>query len=166
MALAAINIPASYWLTLAGILLVTGFIVSFWTYRRTPSRKAAHKIAWALKLLAIFILVVCLAEPLWIGKIAATGENYFVILADNSASMTVHEKDNVSSRGHAVKEVLDPLNADWLTTLTRHFQVRQYMFDDHVRRLEDFSELDYQGKSSLLQNSLQVIAQRYQGRPL
>ncbi|KPK76367.1 MAG: hypothetical protein AMJ79_06875 [Phycisphaerae bacterium SM23_30] len=151
---------------LAGILSLAGFLASVWTYRRIPNLKAAHKIAWAFKLLAIFILVLCLAEPLWIGKIAASGENYFVILADNSASMTVHEKDNVSGRGLAVKEMLNPTSAAWLTTLTEHFQVRQYMFDDHVRRLEDLSNLDYQGKSSLLQNSLQVIAQRYQGRPL
>jgi len=156
----------SNWLVGAGLLFLLGTLASIWTYRRISQRSAAHHIAWGLKILALLILVLCLTEPIWTGKIAAAGQNYFVILADNSASMTVRDKDGAASRAQAVQDVLNPETAAWLATLEEHFQVRQYLFDDSVRRLEDFTDLDYRGPSSLIQNSLEIVTRRYQERPL
>jgi len=163
---ATITFPVSPWLTLAGGLFVVGILVSVWSYRRVTNRNFVYRIAWGLKLLALVVLLLCLVEPLWVGKIAIPGENYFIILADNSASMNVQENHNDKNRGQLVKEALTAGDAQWLSRLNEHFQVRQYVFDDHVERTEDFAELDYQGKASLLENSLQVIAERYRDRPV
>jgi uncharacterized membrane protein len=163
---ASITFPDTPWPALAGGLFLAGMTVSIWSYRRVANRNAAYKIGWGLKLLAIVILLLCLMEPLWLGKIAKPGENYFIILADNSASMNVQENDNAKNRGQIVRETVTAADAKWLSDLNEHFQVRQYVFDDRVQRTQDFAELDYKGRASLLQSSLQVIAQRYQDRPL
>jgi len=163
---ASITIPDTPWPALAGGLFLVGMAVLVWSYRRVANRSAAYKIAWGLKLLAMVILLLCLMEPLWLGKIAKTGENYFLILADNSASMNVQEHDHAKNRGQLVRDTVTAKDAKWLSVLNEHFQVRQYVFDDRVRRTQEFAELDYQGRASLLQSSLQVIAQRYQDRPL
>ncbi len=166
MTTATITFPVSHWLTLAGGLFLVGIVASVWSYRRVTNRNFVYQIAWGLKLLAMAVLLLCLLEPLWVGKIATPGENYFIILADNSASMNVQETHNEKNRGQLVKEALTAEDAKWLSRLNEHFQVRQYVFDDRVQRTDDFAELDYKGRASLLENSLQVIAERYRDRPV
>ena len=70
---------------LAGALLVL-LLIGYW---RAPAGRGVRLIAAALKALAILILALVLLDPLFSGTRARPGANQFVVLADNSQSMTL-----------------------------------------------------------------------------
>ncbi len=125
-----------------------------------------HRIAFCLRLLGVLVLVLCLTEPLWNGRHVKSGENLFLVIADNSSGMNVRDQGVPGSRGEILKSVFDSDKSGWLGMLAENFQVRQYLFDSQLRRTTDFSELLFDGKASAIGGILQTIAQRYRGRPL
>ena len=166
--LGSIIIPASGWVWLAVPLLAATFVLLIWSYRRSPEIGAVHRIAGFLRLLGVLVLLLCLMEPLWIGRRATSGANLFVVVADNSSSMNVRDQGMTQSRGEILRAALGVGQGgdNWLGTLADNFQVRQYIFDSQLRRTADFSELVFDGKASTIGATLQTIAQRYRGRPL
>ncbi|MBN1845935.1 MAG: hypothetical protein JW810_09645, partial [Sedimentisphaerales bacterium] len=166
MMTATITIPTTHWTLLAGGLFLAGLLVSAWSYRRPARRGGIYLLAWGCRILAILILAACLVEPLWLGRIAVPGENFLVVLVDNSASMDVRPADGRQGRAAQVKAALTGPDNGWLDRLNEHFQVRQYLFDERLERTDDLARLDYRGRSSLLHHSLEVIARRFRDRPL
>jgi uncharacterized membrane protein len=171
MLLGSIIIPASGWVWLAVPLLASTLVLLLWSYRRSPEISAVQRIAFCLRLLGVLVLLLCLIEPLWIGRHAKAGANLFVVVADNSSSMNVRDQGMMQSRGEILRAALpapDPVGgkSNWLSTLADNFQVRQYIFDSQLRRTMDFSELAFDGKASAISEVLRTIAQRYRGRPL
>ena len=154
-----------------------------------PEISAVQRIAFCLRLLGVLVLILCLMEPLWIGRRATSGANLFVVVADNSSSMNVRDQGMTQSRGEILRAALasapvaeaTPATGagvnrgftavgrggdNWLGTLADSFQVRQYVFDSQLRRTTDFSELVFDGKASAISETLGTIAQRYRGRPV
>ena len=166
MFLGRIIIPAGPWLWLAVPILVATGVVLLWSYRRSPEIGAVHRIAFFLRLLGVLVLLICLIEPLWSGRHVKSGENLFLVAADNSSGMNVRDQSMTASRGEMLKSVFSPDKSGWLGILADNFQVRQYIFDSRLRRTTDFSELIFDGKASAIGANLQTIAQRYRGRPL
>jgi uncharacterized membrane protein len=166
--LGSIIIRASSWVWLAVPLLAVTFVLLIWSYRRSPEIGAVHRIAGCLRPLGVLVLLLCLMEPLWIGRRATSGANLLVVLADNSSSMNVRDQGMTQSRGEILRAALrvDQGGDNWLGTLADNFQVRQYIFDSQLRRTADFSELVFDGKASTIGATLRTIAQRYRGRPL
>jgi uncharacterized membrane protein len=163
---ATITIPASPWIWPAAALLLAALTLLIWSYRRADRIEPAHGIAFALKLLGVLVLALCLLEPLWSGRRAKPGANIFVIAADNSGSMTVHDDGAIQSRGQILREALQAGQPGWLAALGDDFQVRSYQFDSRLRRTNDFSDLTFDGKGTELETALGTLAERYQGRPL
>ena len=60
-----------------------------------------------LKTLGLAGLALCLVEPLLSGTRARRGANMFAIVADNSQSMNIHDRDDAGSRGEAVQGLLN-----------------------------------------------------------
>ncbi|MEA3224924.1 MAG: hypothetical protein U9Q07_03165, partial [Planctomycetota bacterium] len=164
--LGSIFIPTSRWVWPAGALLAVVFLLLVWSYRRAPAKSTAQRIAFCLKLLGIFMLVLCLTEPLWSGKRAKSGANLFVVIADNSSGMNVRDRGADRSRGEILQAALNVDEADWLGTLANNFQVRQYVFDSRLRRATDFSELNFDGKASAIGMTLRTVAERYRDKPV
>jgi uncharacterized membrane protein len=166
MLLGSIIFPAGPWVWLAAPILITTIVLTAWSYRRSPEIGAVHRIAFVLRLLGVLVLLLCLIEPLWSGRRVKSGENLFLVVADNSSGMNVRDQGMATSRGEILKSVFSPDKSGWLAHLTDNFQVRQYLFDSQLRRTTDFSELHFDGKASAIGGILQTIAQRYRGRPL
>lgn len=164
--LGSISIPKSPWIWLAAPVLAATIILLIWSYRRSVEKGMIHKIAFCLRLLGVLVLLLCLIEPLWIGKRAESGANLFVVTADNSSGMNIRDHGINQSRGEILQAALKADKADWLGALADNFQVRQYVFDSRLRRTIDFSELVFDGKSSSIGTTLRTIAERYQDRPL
>ena len=166
MLLGSIIVPAGLWVWLAVPVLAAAVALLLWSYRRSPETGAAHRIAFLLRLLGVLVLLLCLIEPLWSGRHVKSGANLFLVIADNSSGMNVHDQGMTRSRGEILQSMFDSDKSGWLGTLADNFQVRRYVFDSQLRRTTDFSELLFDGKASAIGGTLQTIAQRYRGRPL
>jgi len=166
MSLGTITIPVSPWVWAVATLLLVAVLLLVWSYRRVPQAGPMPRIAFGLKLLGILALALCLIEPLWSGRRAKTGANLFVVVADNSSGMNIHDRDAVQSRGEILQEVLKTGEAGWLAGISENFQLRQYLFDSRLRRTMDFSDLAFDGKATAIGTTLRTLAERYRGRPL
>lgn len=164
--LGSISIPASRWIWPAAVLAAAATALLVLSYRRTPRMGVARVIASCLKLAAILLLALCLLEPLWTGRRAESGANFFAVVVDNSSGMNICDAGSTRSRGEALQAALQTGNADWLGALADNFQVRRYIFDSRLRRTTDFSELAFDGKASAIGATLRTIAERYRNRPL
>jgi len=162
----SIIVPVSPWVWLGVPVLAAAVVLLLWSYRRSPEISAAHRIAFCLRLLGVLVLLLCLAEPLWSGRQVKSGANLFLVIADNSSGMNIHDQGMTRSRGEILQSVFQADKSTWLGALADNFQVRQYVFDSQLRRTTDFSELLFDGKASAIGGTLQTVAQRYRGRPL
>lgn len=166
MLFGSIIVPITPWVWLGVPVLAATVVLLLWSYRRSPEISAIHRIAYFLRLLGVLILLLCLTEPLWSGRHVKSGENMFLVVADNSSGMNVHDQGMAQSRGDVLKSSFTPDKSGWLGELTENFQLREYMFDSQLHRTTDFSELLFDGKASAIGGILHTIAQRYRGRPL
>ena len=164
--LGSITIPVGPWLWLIMLVFTAAVVLLFWSYRQSVELGAIHKTAFCLKLLGVLILLICMIEPLWSGRRAKSGANLFLVVADNSSGMNIRDQGITQSRGEILQAALQTDNSNWLGTLADTFQVRQYLFDSRLRRTTDFSELNFDGKTSAIGMTLQTITTRYKGRPL
>lgn len=164
--LATVTIPQTVWVWPAAILALAATGLLVWTYRRSPRNDPAGRIAFVAKLLGVFVLTMCLIEPLWSGRRAKSGANLFVVIADNSTSMNIRDPDSDRTRGEILRDALDVTRTDWLAALADSFQLRMYTFDSRLRRTSNFSELTFEGAASTIGAALQAVAERYRDRPL
>src|SRR5690348_9417688 len=96
-----------HWLWFAGVILGLGLLLLFWSYRGAPIG-LLRWLCFLLKVLGFAALAVCLLEPLWSGQRARPGANLFSIVADNSQSLQVKDRDANRSRGEALRDLLNP----------------------------------------------------------
>lgn len=152
---------------LAGALALTGAAAAalLWSYWRAPSARGLRWAAGALKAVALVSLGLCLLEPLLTGTKPRRGANAFVLLADNSQSMQIGDGAPARPRSEWLRSQLVG-DAAWKTRLGQDFDVRNYVFDSHLRAVAGFESLDFEGSSSALANSLTTVAKRFQGLPL
>jgi uncharacterized membrane protein len=149
------------WLLPAALLLLAGVALVLVGHRSAP----AGPLALALKLTGLALLALCLLEPGWTTRHAKPGANLFVVLADNSRGMTLHDRGSSRSRGQVLEAAVSGQPA-WLARLGETFQVRRYLFDARLRRTQDFRELDFAGPASQIGGALHTIADRFRGGPL
>ncbi len=144
----------------AALVLLVLLAIGYWRIGSTPALKFT---AATLKTLAIIILAICLVEPLLEGKRARPGANQFVLLADDSQSMTL--KDGEKTRAEELKTTAGK-KSSWIAQLGKDFDLRQYAFDAQLRNVDEFDSLSFAGQSSDLGTALERLARRYQGQPL
>jgi uncharacterized membrane protein len=163
---ATITIPISDWIWPAGVLLLATLILLAWSYRRGPATGPVPRIAFALKLLGVLALALCLIEPIWSGRRATSGANVVVVAADNSRGMSIRDDSTDQTRGEILRQTLQTGKDGWLAALGGTFQIRQYLFDSRLRRTPDFSDLTFDGTATSLGAALRTLAERYKGSPL
>jgi hypothetical protein len=155
--------PAWSWaaLALAGVV----GLALLWSYWRAPSTTAVKLIAGTLKALGVAGLALCLVEPLLSGTRARRGANVFAILADNSQSMGIHDRDQADSRGDAARKLLSE-DSQWQRQLDEDFDARRFAFDAHLRSVDTFASLAFDGARSSLTSTLNSVSRRFRGLPL
>jgi uncharacterized membrane protein len=165
MPLAAIHLSGSetVWPFFAAFCGLVAFVA--WAYGRSFGSSPVRFTCTVLKILGIAALVLCLLEPLLSKQRAKPGANYFVVLADNSQGMQIHDRGQAQSRGDQIKKVLGT-SGTWQPTLAETFQLRRYSFDSRLQPVADFGELDFNGSATALNAALRNIADRYRGQPL
>ena len=111
------------------------------------------------------MLAISLLEPLLTGTRPRPGANAMVILADNSQSLQIRDGQDSPTRGEWLRGLLAGESA-WKTRLGQDFDVRQYAFDSHLRAVDRFDALSFDGTASSLSASLGALTKRFRGLPL
>jgi uncharacterized membrane protein len=163
---AAIVIGDRGWLWPAVGIIVLTVLAVWWAYRSLPTLGGANVLARGLKVTGIVILSLCLIEPLWSGVRASPGSNLFVLLADNSQSMQIHDPGKSQSRGEQVRALLVDDKAPWQVRLSQDFDVRRYLVDSRLHSVMDFGELTFDGNATALATALDQLRERFHDRPL
>ena len=163
--LATLTFSGAHWLWPLAAMVGVGALILFWSYRAAP-RGSLRWVCLGLKVAALTALALCLLEPLWFGERARPGANLFAVLVDNSQSLQIKDAGAAQTRGAGLAKLLDPAPAGWLAGLARNFAVRRYLFDSRLQATEDFHELAFDGRSTVLAGALRTLGDRFQGRPL
>src|SRR6185436_18409170 len=96
--LAAIFISGRDWIVPAGGLFAAVVLALLWSYTRNRAETRIGVTCFLLKLLGAAALAACLVEPLRMGQRVKPGSNFFVVVADNSQGMQIHDRGNPQSR--------------------------------------------------------------------
>jgi uncharacterized membrane protein len=167
MVLATLLVSGRDWLLPAAGFVVAGLALLLWAYWRARADGWVRVTCVFLKLLGLLALAACLLEPLWTGQRARPGANYFVVLADNSQSLQIRDRNAPRSRGEFLRSLLAPdKNPGWQAKLEENFQVRRYQFDSRLQPTKDFGELSFDGRASAIGTALRTISDRFKGQPL
>jgi uncharacterized membrane protein len=153
------------WLAWAVPFAAVALAVAAWSYWRAGSTAPVRAAAGFLKAAGVVALAVCLVEPLRSGVRPRPGSNLFLILADNSRSLGVHDPGSPQSRGEELRQRLGEKSA-WQARLNQDFDVRSYAFDARLHASDDFAQLTLDGDSSAMAGSLAVLAERFRGKPI
>jgi hypothetical protein len=154
-----------HWMAGVLLLLAVAAAVLLWSYMRAETKRSVRVCAAALKAVGFTALAISLLEPLLTGTRPRRGANAFVILADNSQSLLIRDDNTTRARGD---QVLDWLRREspWKTRLGQDFDVRSYVFDSHLRAVDGFDALTFDGVGSSLATSLAALSKRFRGLPL
>jgi len=163
---ATIIFSGGNWLlpAIAAIVLLAAAVV--WSGRRSATERRVRLGCGLLKCAGIFMLALCLLEPLWVGQRARPGANIFAVIADDSQSLTVKDTGESKTRGEILRQTLDGDAKGWQPALEENFQVRRYTFDARLQGVRDFSELNFDGRASALGNTLTTAAEQWRGQPV
>src|SRR5690606_3139989 len=101
-------------------------------------------VGLALRTAGIGLLLLCLLDPQWTAPRPRQGANLVAVIADNSRGLQIADADSTASRGDALRTLLTT-EGDWLQRLGEMYQIRRYAFDQSLRRVADFSTLDFTG---------------------
>ena len=164
MSFAAIVLGTPGWVLPLVIFSVASLLVLWWSYSRSAVDARVRWTAAALKALAITLLIMCLVEPLFSGTRPRPGANAFVVLADNSQSMQVRDRNARQTRAEILQEQLAE-NSPWQTRLGQDFDVRRYSFDSRLQLVRNFANLAMDGQGSAIAVALRNVAARYRDRP-
>jgi uncharacterized membrane protein len=156
-----LSFSSPQWLLPAALLLAAAVGALVWGYRRASAGRAAA----LLRVTGLLLLALCLVEPAWVSQRAKPGANLFVVLADNSRGLALHDRGASQSRGEVLRAELTG-DRPWLTRLAESYQLRRYLFDARLRRTQDFHELTFDGDATQIGGALRTIAERYRGGPL
>ena len=88
-----------------------------------------------------------------------------MILADNSQSLLIRDDNTSRTRGDWVRDRARQ-ESPWKTRLGQDFDVRSYVFDSHLRAVDGFDALTFDGTGTSLTTSLAALSKRFRGLPL
>ena len=161
----SIVLGAPRWFAVAATLAASSLLLVLWVYARTRAKPFVRIACAVLKILAFACLALALLEPLFVGSKPRRGANAFAIVVDNSQSLLVRDVGASETRGEWLRQKLEK-GAKWRARVGQDFDVRNYVFDTHVRSVDAFETLAFDGTGSSIGSAVSALAKRFRGRPL
>lgn len=166
MPLAALSFSNAAWAWLALLAAIVLVPLAWLAFRPAAAQRRDFAIGLALRTAGIGLLLLALLDPQWVAPRAKKGANLVAVLADNSQGLRIADSGSTRSRGEQLRELLTADASGALTRLAEDFQIRRYAFDHSLRRVSDFSTLDFSGERTALGASLRQLRERFSGQPL
>ncbi len=166
MMLAFVTFSRSDWLWPSLLLMVALAALVVWFYRRYWRVSPRFSYAAVAKIVALAMLAICLGEPLWSSTHVRPGANQFLILADNSRSLTLTDPGQAATRGSGLQELLTHSEAAWQVRLEQDFDVRRYQFDSLPKYVADYGGLNFSGDRSEISRVLGTLKERLTDQPV
>src|SRR5262245_33963908 len=160
-----VNLGAPQTVIWAVLLTALAVAALSWSYFRSTARSWVRLTASLLKTAGILILGLCLVDPVFPRTRPRPGSNLFLVVADNSVSLTLSDRRSRQTRGEALRERLRE-KSEWLARLGQDFDVRRYAFDTNLRPVKTFGELTFDGEASAMNGSLAALVNRFRGQPV
>jgi uncharacterized membrane protein len=160
----AFHRPGWLWVAIPVLLLVGA-----WQLRQARRGLLPQPLrSWAAagKWLAISLLAMSLAEPVWERTTVRPRSNQFAVVVDNSQSMTLTDPNTQGHRGSELHRLLQQKPSRWQERLEQDFDVRRYRLDQIARYVSHFGNLDFSADQSALGAALRSFRQRWNGRPV
>ena len=143
------NGGATAWIGVA--LALAGSIWCIIGYRRRVTKFTARTVAPViLRIVALALLALCLAEPSLVGEEADPGANLVAVIVDNSRGMQIRDAGEKQTRAEELADLLQDSGGDeaaWLSTIADTFALRRFALDSRMRRVGEFQSLDFSGKA-------------------
>jgi len=153
------------WTAVALCATAVALMAIVWSYARARTSGRVRVVCAVLKAVALGAIILALLEPLLTGTRPRKGANAFVVLTDNSQSLLVRDGAGERTRGDDLRDLLRKDEA-WMTRLGQDFDVRRYVFDTHLRAVDGFEGVEFDGAGSSLTTSLASLSRRFRGLPL
>lgn len=162
----SIVLGARDWLLAACIIAAAITALAIWSYAaRGSSRYWTSWLAMLAKTVAVCALAFCLLEPMRRSDRPLPGANILAAVVDNSRSMEISPPGQASDYLASFQKSLSK-DASWQTRFAQDFDLRRYAFDQRLRAVDDFSELDFDGNHSSLADALTTLQARFASRPV
>ncbi len=165
MTFPSLTLGSPQWMAVTLGLVGLAAAVVLWSYTRAEAKRSVRIAAGVLKALGFTALAISLLEPLLSGSRPRRGANAFVILADNSQSLQIRDGQSTRTNGDWMRGLLKGESA-WKTRLGQDYDVRSYVFDSHLRAVDGFEGLTFEGTGSALTTSLEALSKRFRDLPL
>ena len=152
-------------------LIVLGFAAlaaaALITYRAVTNEGTARErlVLVALRLGVLAVLVFCLFRPTLVLRAAVPQQNFLGILIDDSRSMTIADRDG-QPRTDFVQKAAAADEGRCYKALAERFVLRYFRFSTGADRLNNVSDLKYEGTSSRLGPALERARDELAGLPL
>ena len=161
--IAALYLAGREWLWPAVVAGGVVLCAVAWSYVRTPAPHFLRLVCGVLKLLGAVILLLCLLDPMWSSERAKPGANVIAVVADNSMSMTLHDRNVTESRGDTLRRMVTGEGNLWLSRLGENFEVRDYLADTRLLPSQNFRELSFDGRGTALGHTLEQLLDHHPG---
>jgi len=165
--LASVILGDRDWLWPAAAVLAAVAAIVVVAYARANWPLARRVAVAGLKIAGFALVLLCLVEPLWSGTRVKPGENLFLLLVDDSASLQIADQAGGPSRGDKLRKVLsrEPVR-DWQTALEDQFDVRRYTFATRLEAADSYDELQFDQSGSRLYTAARLLQERFRDRPI
>ena len=144
------------WLIPGLVTLAVIAVGLFFSYRRQITMPLRFRwLAGFLKWCGFALLLILILRPEIVTEFNRPGTNHWAILLDNSASMTLKDGVDGTSRADVLKEAIAPKANGWQEKLGSEFITDSFIFDSRTSRHPDGGSLAFDGEASSLGQALE-----------
>ncbi|MFC1730477.1 glutamine amidotransferase [candidate division KSB1 bacterium] len=152
------------YLTLFAVLLAG--IIFIYTVTNIYTNNRTRSLSVALRVSALLLLCLPLFEPVLLTPEVIPNENFLVVLADNSASMSIPDGYYGGTRSNDISVILHDPEQGIVPDLSENFKVRYYTFSGNPERVDTLTTGRPDGDATNLTVALQRILSDFKGLPI
>ena len=154
-----------YFFGLLFLLLLGGLIYLYFSTDIYRSRNL-KAVSLTLRIVALFLLCFPLFEPVLLTPDILPRENFLVILADKSSSMTIPDGYFGDTRDNDISRILFNDKNPLIRDLQENYKIRYYSFSNESERVDSLSTKSAAGKATNILQSLKRVVSDFKGLPL
>ncbi len=154
----------SYVLALLVVAVAVPTILRYQSVRGKTGRRD-RIVLTSLRIALLAVILFCLCQPALILSTVVPLKSFVGVLLDDSLSLQIADRDEVP-RAQFISETFGPEGSALLTGLSEKFMVRFFGFSKDAYRIDEVSELGFNGVQTNLGNALEGVADELAAVPL